>query len=137
MTTHREWTFGTNSVRFEPPDLVLSNYKGTTRLEDARRTIDIYKELGAKQPFFLIVDVTDSSIDKQAREFLTQNVRTEWLLGVVYVGAGLAQKAATKAMSIALYVTGKWSIDFLFANSQQEARAIYERKRAERASKVA
>jgi hypothetical protein len=132
MTAHREWMFGTNRVRFEPPDLVVAKYSGLTGLEEARRTTAIYRELGSQRPFFLIVDVAESELDKKAREHFIQNLRTEWLLGVVYVGAGFVQKAATKAMAIAIYVAGKSHLDFLFANTEAEARALYERKRKER-----
>lgn len=137
MTAQREWTFGTNRVCFEPPDLVVASFVGHTGLEEARRLIHIYKELGTQRPFFLIVDVAESTIDKAARDYLTQNLRLEWLLGVVYVGAGLVQKAATKAMALAVYFTGKSNLDFLFAQTEAEARALYERKRRELASKVA
>jgi hypothetical protein len=137
MMVQREWMFGTNRVRFEPPNLVVAKFVGTTALEDARRTIQVYKEVGSEQPFFLIADISESSIDKPARDYLTQNVRPEWLLGVVYVGAGLVQKAATKAMAIAIYVTGKSNLEFLFADTEAQARALYERKRGAWAAKVA
>jgi hypothetical protein len=129
MTTHREWTFGEHTARFEPPDLVVAKFKGATNLQDAKRATEIYREVAAKGQFFLIVDVSESEIDKQAREHLTQNVRTEWLLGVVYVGAGFVQKAATKAIALAFYASGKTTVDFLFANTPEEARALYARKK--------
>ncbi|HSP81541.1 MAG TPA: STAS/SEC14 domain-containing protein [Myxococcaceae bacterium] len=137
MTARREWTFGNNRVDFEPPDLVVARFNGAMNLEEAERTIEIYRELGTRGPFFLISDVSDASMDKEAREYLTQNVRTEWLLGVVYVGAGLVQKAATKAMTFAVYLTGGANMDFLFASTEEEARALYERKRQEWSERVA
>jgi hypothetical protein len=137
MTAPREWAFGTHRATFEPPDLVVAWFHGTCRLEDAQRAIDIYREVGSQQPFFLIVDTTYATLDKEARDYLTQNVRPEWLLGVVYVGAGLVQRAVTKALAIALSATGKWTIDFLFARTLEEARTLYARKAAERGAKVA
>jgi hypothetical protein len=136
MTTQRDWSFGQHTARFEPPDLVLAKFKGPTNLNDAKRAIEIYKEVAAKGQFFLIVDVSESEIDKAAREHLTQNVRTEWLLGVVYVGAGFVQKAATKAITLAFYASGKTTVDFLFANSEEEARALYKRKKLAASAKA-
>ncbi len=137
MTAQREWTFGNNQVDFEPPDLVVARFNGAMNLEEAERTIEIYRDLGTREPFFLISNVSDSSMEKEAREYLTQNMRTEWLLGVVYVGAGLVQKAATKAMTFAVSLTGGTNMDFLFAGTEEEARALYERKRQERSERVA
>jgi hypothetical protein len=137
MTAQREWTFGTNRVCFEPPGLVVAKFVGPTGLEEARNVLRVYKELGTQQPFFLIVDTAESTMDKEAREYFTQNLRLEWLQGVVYVGAGLVQKAATKAMAFAIYVAGRSSLDFLFARTVAEARALYERKRRALAAKVA
>lgn len=137
MSAQREWTFGMNRVCFEPPDLVVAKFTGTTHLEEAQRTIDIYREVGSHQPFFLIADISESLIDTPARDYLIQHGRPEWLLGVAYVGAGLVQRAATKAMAIALYVSGRSPLDCFFANTEAEARVLYERKRREWLSRVA
>ena len=136
MTTQREWTFGEHRARFEPPDLVGARFKGATNLQDAKKAIEIYKEVASKGQFFLIVDVSESEIDKPAREHLTQNVRIEWLLGVVYVGAGFVQKAATKAIALAFYAAGKTTVDFLFANTEEEARALYARNKKKAPAKA-
>ena len=136
MAAQREWTFGTNRVCFEPPDLVVVRFVGHTGPEEARSLIHIYKELGTQQPFFLIADITESTIDKAAREYLTQHLRLEWLLGVVYVGAGLVQKVATRLMAFAISVAGRSSLDFLFAQTEAEARALYERKCQELVARV-
>ena len=137
MAAQREWTFGTIRVSFEPPELVVAKFVGpTTGLEEARSLVHIYKELGSQRPFFLIVDMAGSTLDKAARDYLTQHLRLEWLLGVVYVGAGLVQKVATRVMAFAISVAGRSSLDFLFAQTEAKARALYERKRRELAARV-
>ncbi len=137
MAAQREWTFGTIRVSFEPPELVVAKFVGpTTGLEEARSLVHLYKELGSQRPFFLIVDMAGSTLDKAAREYLTQHLRLEWLLGVVYVGAGLVQKVATRVMAFAVSVAGRSSLDFLFAQTEAKARALYERKRRELAARV-
>jgi len=137
MAAQREWTFGTIRVSFEPPELVVAKFVGpTTGLEEARSLVHLYKELGTQRPFFLIVDMAGSTLDKAAREYLTQHLRLEWLLGVVYVGAGLVQKVATRLMAFAISVAGRSSLDFLFAQTEAKARALYERKRRELAARV-
>jgi hypothetical protein len=138
MTAQREWTFGTIRVSFEPPELVVAKFLGpTTGLEEARSLVHLYRELGSQRPFFLIVDMAGATLDKAARDYLTQHLRLEWLLGVVYVGAGLVQKVVTRLMAFAVSLAaGKSSLDFLFAQTEAKARALYERKRRELAARV-
>jgi hypothetical protein len=136
MAAQREWTFGTIRVSFEPPELVVAKFLGPPGLEEARRLVHLYKELGTQRPFFLIVDMAGTTLDKAARDYLTQHLRLEWLLGVVYVGAGLVQKVATRLMAFAVSVAGTSNLDFLFAQTEAKARALYERKRRQLAARV-
>jgi hypothetical protein len=130
MTESREWTFGDHRARFEAPDVVVMLLSGPTRLEDAQRIVDIYREVGSRQPLFGISHVANTSFDKDVRAYFAQHARAEWFRGIVVIGAGFVQRAAVKAVTMALYFTGKWKADIEFADSEEAARALIERKRA-------
>ncbi|MBN1209803.1 MAG: hypothetical protein JXB05_33445 [Myxococcaceae bacterium] len=132
MSQIKEWTFGTHSARWAAPDLLRFTYRGPTRVEDVQRIIEICREVASEQPIFVISDVSESTIDKAAREYFSQNLHPEWFHGLVYVGADALQRAITKAIMIALYFTGKWRVDIEFAETEQEALQIVSRIRRTR-----
>ncbi|HEX8703072.1 MAG TPA: hypothetical protein VF815_29820 [Myxococcaceae bacterium] len=135
MSEIQDWTFGTHSARWEAPDLLHVTFRGPTRSEDVDQMIAVVRELAAKQPIFVISDISRSTIDKAARERFSQSMRAEWFHGLVYVGADALQRAITKAIVIALYLTGKWRVDIEFAESHQEALGIISRIRRARGVK--
>jgi hypothetical protein len=136
MNEIQVWTFGTHSAVWESPDLLRVTFRGPTRAEDVDNMIAVVRELAAKQPIFVISDISRSTIDKAARERFSQSMRAEWFHGLVYVGADALQRAITKAIVIALYLTGKWRVDVEFADSEQEALGIISRIRRARGVKA-
>jgi hypothetical protein len=132
MSLIKEWTFGTHSARWEEPDLLRLTYRGPTHVEDVHRTVEIFQEVAAEQPIFVISDISGSTIDKAARECFTQHLRPEWFHGLIYVGADALQRAITKAIMVALYITGRWKVDMEFAESEEEALRIVSRLRRAR-----
>ncbi|WP_224244987.1 hypothetical protein [Hyalangium gracile] len=129
MSVIKEWTFGTHSARWEAPDLLRLTWRGPTRIEDVDNVLTIFQEAAAERPIFVISDVSGSTIDKAAREHLSQNLRAEWFHGLIYVGADALQRAITKAIVIALYFTGAWRVDVEFAETELEALRIVSRIR--------
>ncbi len=136
MNEIQEWNFGTHCAQWEAPDLLRVTFRGPTRAEDVDAMIAVVRELAAKQPIFVISDISRSTIDKAARERFSQTMKAEWFHGLVYVGADALQRAITKAIVIALYFTGKWRVDIEFADSEQEALGIISRIRRARGVKA-
>jgi hypothetical protein len=132
MSLRKEWTFGTHSAHWEAPDLLRLTWRGPTRIEDVDSVLAIFAEAAAERPIFVISDVSRSTIDKQAREHFSENLRPEWFHGLIYVGADALQRAITKAIVIALYFTGKWRVDIEFADTEVEALGIVSRIRRAR-----
>lgn len=132
MSLIKEWTFGTHRARREHPDLLRLTFEGPTRVEDVNSVIAIFQEVAAEGPIFVISDVSGSTIDKAAREHLSQSLRAEWFHGLIYVGADALQRAITKAIVIALYFTGTWKVDVEFAETDDEALQIISRVRRAR-----
>jgi predicted RNA-binding protein len=129
MNGMKEWHVGNHVFRREEADLLWCTYKGPTRASDIERFVTVAREMAANDRVFVVSDIRQSTIEKDARELLSQSLRPEWLQGLVYVGADALQKAIVKAMMIALYFTGKCKVDIEFAQSEQEARDIIARTR--------
>jgi hypothetical protein len=132
MSLIKEWTFGTHRARWEAPDLLRLTWRGPTRVEDVDSVMAIFREVAVERPIFVISDVSQSTIDKAAREHFSQSLRAEWFHGLIYVGANALQRAITKAIVIALYFTGKWRVDIEFADTEPEALQIISRIRRAR-----
>ena len=130
-----EWSIGQHREDFEEPDLLVGKMGGPVNLEDAKALTEIYRELGTRRPIFVIVDVKDSPANAEARSYFTQQLRQEWFRGVVFVGAGMLEKAIGKAMTVAFYFTGKWKSEFLFAETLEEARTLVDRMRTRQSAK--
>lgn len=131
MANHREWVFGAHRAQFEEPDLLLMTFNGPSKVEDSRKVLEVCQEVARKQPVFLISDVSNASIDKDAREMLVQHAKAEWFRGHIYVGTGPLQRAGAKALMLALYFTGKWTVDVDFADSERAARDLVAKKRTQ------
>jgi hypothetical protein len=129
MSLIKEWTFGAHSARWEEPDLLRVRWRGPTRVEDVDSVVAILQEVASQRPIFVISDVTRSTIDKAARDRMSQSLRAEWFHGLIYVGADALQRAITKAIVIALYFTGKWRVDVEFAGTEEDALQIVSRIR--------
>ncbi|WP_224367738.1 hypothetical protein [Hyalangium versicolor] len=123
MGNQREWVFGKHKAHLEGTDVLLVKMGGPVGADDARALIAIYQELSAVQPFFAIMDVSGFVANADARKVFTQELRQEWFLGMVFVGASMVEKAVTKAMTVALYLAGKWKMEFLYTDTTDQARA--------------
>ncbi|NBD10397.1 MULTISPECIES: hypothetical protein [Corallococcus] len=131
MANLREWEFGTHRAYFEAPDLLVMKFNGPSKLEDSKKVLEICKEVSADGPVYLISDVSNSNIEKDSRELLVSQAKAEWFRGHVYLGTGPLQRAGAKALMLALYFTGKWTVDVDFADSERDARELIAKKRAQ------
>jgi hypothetical protein len=124
-----EWTYGAaHRAYLEQPDVLHFKFSGPTTFEDAKRTVEICKEVAAVQPFFLVIDAADSTIDAHSRGYIVQNLKPEWFRGIIYTGLGFVQRAMAKALAVALFFT-RWNVGIDFVATELEARAIIQRKR--------
>ncbi len=122
MERLREWKFGTHQAYFEAPDFLCFKFEGATKPEHAQSTIDICREVGEGGPYFIVLDVSKSSIDKAGRDVLTQQMRPEWFKCLYYVGAGPVQRAMIKALLLVLLFSEKWkNIEVEFVDSEKRA----------------
>jgi hypothetical protein len=138
MTAPREWTIDTHFVRFEHPDNLYVRIDGDVSTEAVRQLADICRDVAARQPFYLIADLSNvGTVSSEARNYASKNIRSDWYLGVAYIGANLITKAAAKGIAVALYLTGKSSFDIAFVSNEAEARTALEKQRAKRGTQVA
>ena len=137
MAAQTEWKFGAHTAQLEGTDVLVVKFSGATSFEEAKRSVDICEEVGSRQPFFLVMNVSDSTIDPKSREYISRSLKAEWFHGIIYVGLGLAQRAMAKAILLALYFTGKWSVDVDFVPTEEAARALIQGKRERQVAKAA
>jgi hypothetical protein len=131
MPQPREWSFGTHRAWFEPPDVLWMKIRGATTLEDAIAILELYREVGSHQPFFLVTDLSEAtSIDLKARDHVSWNFRTEWFHCAIYIGAGLMQRAVANSMSFFHSLTGKATLPQHFVSTENEARALIAEERS-------
>ncbi|HZH75232.1 MAG TPA: hypothetical protein VEY88_04310 [Archangium sp.] len=142
MEQKREWTIGASVLRFEPPDLVWADFRGTLTVEDIARMMDVYRELNRSGPFFMVADLRAlGPINEEVQRYFSENVDSKWIHAVIYVGARLVQKAAVKGLLVASWLLGRMEKSELskihFAATHAQALELLARLRAQRTSKVA
>jgi hypothetical protein len=123
MGEQREWSFGSNRAVFEPPDLLLAQFRGVADVESARWSVGVYRELAARQPFYLLADIADSRHTTEARKYVVENIRPEWFRGIVYIGAGYEQRAATKGFIMTFLMKGSVPYEVQYLDTAEQARA--------------
>lgn len=141
MSEQREWKVGDTSVLFEPPELVWVHTRGRITYEDASRLMDIYRELGQRQPILIVTDLSGATtLDAEGGRYMSDHVQSEWILGCIYVGARLLHRAVSKGIALAAHLNGRVDESALtkvhFASSQAEVNDLITRMRAERLTKT-
>ena len=102
----REWTIGNSTFHFEAPDLLWAKHQGHCSLDEAIRIVNLYRELGRIRPFFLLADMARAEgMEPEARRHISENLRPEWLLGVIFFNARLLHKAIAKGLLLAAQLT--------------------------------
>ncbi|HEX8702636.1 MAG TPA: hypothetical protein VF815_27630 [Myxococcaceae bacterium] len=131
----REWQVGPHRARFEEPDVLIVQLTGPTDLEHAHGLVEVYREVGTRQPMFAVLHVKDSPVNAAARKYFTQQIRSEWYQAIIFVGAGVVERAMGKALTVALLFAGKWTAEFLYADTEAQARELIAKVRAKKAHK--
>jgi hypothetical protein len=135
MDEQREWSFGEHRAWFEAPDILWAKFQGATDLETSRWSCGIYREHGERQRFYLAADISGSMLSTESRKYLVEHSKARWFLGIVYIGAGMEQKAATKSLTVASMLNGNDPHDVHYADTPEEARVWIEAHRAKRAAR--
>ena len=102
----RKWTIGRNTFHFEAPNLLWAKFRGDSSVEDAILLVKLYRELGTLQPFFILADMEEAGgLDAEARHYMNEHVRQEWLLGIIYFKTRLLHRAIAKGLLLAAEMT--------------------------------
>ncbi len=142
MEQQREWVIGASVLRFEPPDVLWADFRGTLCLEETRRLVDVYREMGASGPFFLVADLSEvTRISEETRHYLSEHSEPGLFLGVIYVGARLVHRAVAKGLIVAAWLIGRAEKSDLsrvhFASTRAQAQHLLARLRERHAGKEA
>ncbi|OJT16980.1 hypothetical protein BO221_47020 [Archangium sp. Cb G35] len=131
MSQPHEWSFGTHRAWFEPPDVLWMEIHGETSLEDAITILEVYREVGSQQRFFLVTDLTDATtVDLKARDHVSWNFHADWFHSATYIGAGLMQRAVATSMSFFHSLTGQQTRPQHFVPTENDARALIAEERS-------
>jgi hypothetical protein len=132
MERQREWSHGEQRIWFEPPDILWTRYRGLHTGEVTEWYCGVYREVAATQRFYLAADVTGVVMTPESRRFLLGAVKLDWFHGLVYIGAGLEQKAATKSLMVGALLSSGQPLDLHYVDTPEQARAWIEQRRAAR-----
>ncbi|MET0401873.1 MAG: hypothetical protein ABW123_05690 [Cystobacter sp.] len=133
----RKWTIGRNTFHFEAPDVLWAKFQGQCSMEEVIPMVRLYRELGSVQPFYLLSDMeTAGAIDSEARRYINEHVRQEWLLGVIYFKTRLLHRAIAKGLLLAAEMTRAEddppSTRIYFVSTRERARELLAQLRAPR-----
>ncbi|ATB43563.1 hypothetical protein CYFUS_009043 [Cystobacter fuscus] len=133
--TQRKWTIGRNTFHFEAPDLLWAKWEGECSLDEAILLVKLYQELGTVRPFFILGDMEEAGgIEAEARRYINEHVRQEWLLGVIYFKTRLLHRAIAKGLLLAAEMTRSEgdppSTKIYFVSTRDRARELLVQLRA-------
>lgn len=133
----RQWTLGQHTFHFEAPDILWGKHQGCCTLDEARGMVGLYRELGGIRPFFLLSDMElAEGMDPEARRYVSENLRPEWLLGVIYFNARLLHKAIARGLLLAAQLTRSEDdpprTEIHFVSGRDRARELAAQLRAQR-----
>lgn len=140
--TQRLWTIGSNTLHFEPPDILWGEFQGESTLEEARHLVALYREMSGSGPFFLVGDLKPgATLDAESRRYISEHAPPEWVQGIIYIGARLAQKALAKGIMLAAHLTGRAEqsaeAKVHFVSTKAQAYELIVRLREQHSSRVA
>lgn len=135
----REWRLSQSLYQLETPGLVRVTMRGGGSLEEVIETVALYRELAAVGPFFVLADMFEAGgVDAEARHYIDEHVRPEWLLGFIYFNTRLLHRSIAMGMLIAYELVRKephpWRGKIHFVDTEAEGRALHARLREEQLS---
>ncbi|MCP3135727.1 hypothetical protein [Pyxidicoccus xibeiensis] len=130
MSRQQEWIQGEQRAWLEPPDILWAHFRGAISVETSQWSCAVYREVGTVQRFYLAADISGSQLSSESRRYLVDHAKAEWFLGLVYIGAGLDQKATTKSLMVGSILSGGRPLDLVYVDTPEQARAWIEQHRA-------
>jgi hypothetical protein len=137
MSRQGVWEYGEQRAWVEPPDVLWARFRGAVTLETSQWSCGVYRQMSEGGSFYLVADIAGSNLSPESRRYLVQHVKSEWFRGIVYIGAGLDQKAATKSLMVGSMLSGGQPLDVVYVDTPERARAWIERHRAEKTARSA
>jgi hypothetical protein len=135
MSRQREWEFGEQRAWVEPPDLLWARFRGPISVETSQWSCGVYREMSEGGRFYLAADITGSHLSPESRRYLVDHAKADWFRGIVYIGAGLDQKATTKSLMVGSMLSGGEPLDMQYVDTPEQARAWIEQHRAAKAKR--
>ncbi len=129
MGLNQEWRHGEQHAWFEPPDILWARFRGALSLETSVWSCSVYETLARTQRFYLAADIAGSHLSPESRRYLVDHAKAGWFRGVVYIGAGMEQKATTKSLMVGAMLSGGMRLDMAYVDTAEEARAWIARHR--------
>lgn len=132
MSRKSEWVFGEQQawVDAEVPDILWARFRGAITMETSQWSCGVYRQMSESGRFYLAADITGSHLSPESRRFLVENAKPDWFRGIVYIGAGLDQKATTKSLMVRSMLSGGEPLDVQYVDSVEDARVWIEQHRA-------
>lgn len=131
----REWSMGSHTLSFEPPDVFWARFRGPLTVADATYAVNVYREMSEVRPFVFVAEVKEMSrLEPEAARYLTDHLPSEWTLGSIYIGARLLHRALAKGFALASLVSfhpDERALEKVhFAATPEQARELILRLRA-------
>ncbi|EPX64498.1 hypothetical protein D187_004587 [Cystobacter fuscus DSM 2262] len=68
--------------------------------------MNLYRELAKEQPYFVLSDMQASmGMDAEAKRYMSENIRSEWFLGMILFNTRLLHRAIAKGVVFAAALT--------------------------------
>ncbi|WP_164008188.1 hypothetical protein [Pyxidicoccus trucidator] len=136
MSRQREWQFEGQRAWVEPPEpnVLWARFRGPVSVESSQWSCNVYKEMAEGGRFYLAADIASSHLSAESRRYLVDHAKADWFQGIVYIGAGLDQKATTKSLMVGVMLNGE-PVDVNYADTPEQARAWIEHHRAAKAKR--
>ncbi len=140
--TQRQWKIGSSDFHFEPPDILWAEFQGAPPLDETVRLVELYRELSASGPFFIVADMSRGALlDPESARYISEHARPEWTLGIIYLRARLAQRALATGILLAAHLSGRTRQSeagkLHFVSTKDQAYALIAQLRAQPGNKVA
>ncbi|MBZ4415284.1 hypothetical protein [Myxococcus sp. RHSTA-1-4] len=130
MSREKQWEFGEQRAWVELPDILWARFRGAVTLETSQWSCGVYREMSEAGRFYLAAEITGSHLSPESRRYLVEHAKADWFRGIVYIGAGLDQKASTKSLMVGSILSGGKPLDVLYVDSPEQAREWIAQHRA-------
>ena len=134
MPGPHEWTIARNTFQFHSPDVLFAQLRGRCDLEEATQTIQLYQALGEVRPIFILCDMSEvDGMDSEAREYISEHMRPEWVLGIVFYNTRLLHRALGRGLLLAARMFHAQDrephVELHFTSTREQALALVARLR--------